>query len=63
MPEYSSGGCQAGEFTLADSAENIAWRLISLVCGLDGIAVLGMASLDQTAFERHLAKMITLELG
>ncbi len=56
-------GCQAGEFTLSDSAENIAWRLISLVCGLDGIAVLGMASLDQTAFERHLAKMITLELG
>lgn len=56
-------GREAGEFTLTDSAENIAWRLISLVCGLDGIYVLGMAKLDQTAFESHLTRIIALELG
>ncbi|POP40911.1 TetR family transcriptional regulator [Superficieibacter electus] len=56
-------GCEAGEFTLSDSAENIAWRLISLVCGLDGLYVLGMASLDEPAFESHLTRLIRLELG
>ncbi|KNC09302.1 TetR family transcriptional regulator [Klebsiella sp. RIT-PI-d] len=55
-------GCLAGEFTLSDSAENVAWRLISLVCGLDSIHVLGMTALDQAAFERHLTRVIALEL-
>jgi Uncharacterized protein conserved in bacteria len=55
-------GHQAQEFTLRDSAENIAWRLISLVCGLDGIYLLGMADIDNAAFDRHLAAAIELEL-
>lgn len=55
-------GQRAGEFTLQDSAENIAWRLISLVCGLDGIYVLGMAEVDDAAFSRHLHHLIELEL-
>jgi AcrR family transcriptional regulator len=55
-------GQQAGEFTLSDSAENIAWRLIALVCGLDGIYVLGMPEVDDAAFSRHLKQAINLEL-
>jgi len=55
-------GQQAGEFTLRDSAEDIAWRLIALVCGMDGIYVLGMAEVDDAAFSRHLLRAITLEL-
>lgn len=55
-------GQQAGEFAFSDSAEDIAWRLISLVCGLDGIYVLGMAEVDDAAFSRHLHRAIALEL-
>ncbi|MDX6022299.1 TetR family transcriptional regulator [Scandinavium sp. V105_16] len=55
-------GQQAGEFTLRDSANDIAWRLIALVCGMDGIYVLGMAEVDDAAFSRHLQRAITLEL-
>lgn len=58
-----SAGAHAGEFTLRDSAESIAWRLISLVCGMDGIYVLGMPELDEAAFSRHLERQIILELS
>lgn len=56
------GGAEAKEFTLSDLAENIAWRLIGLVCGLDGIYVLNMPEMDNAAFNKHLDKLITLEL-
>ncbi|HDX4047961.1 TPA: TetR family transcriptional regulator [Enterobacter soli] len=56
------GGAEAKEFTLTDRAENIAWRLIGLVYGLDGIYVLNMAEMDNAAFNKHLDKLITLEL-
>lgn len=55
-------GHEAQEFTLHDSAESIAWRLIALVCGLDGIYLLGMADIDDAAFDRHLAAAINAEL-
>jgi len=55
-------GHQAGVFTLTDRAENIAWRLIGLVCGLDGIYVLNMPDMDEAAFNKHLDKLIGLEL-
>lgn len=55
-------GHQAGVFTLTDRAENIAWRLIGLVCGLDGIYVLNMPDMDDAAFNKHLDKLIGLEL-
>ncbi|MRS88969.1 TetR family transcriptional regulator [Enterobacteriaceae bacterium RIT714] len=55
-------GAAANAFTLTDSAENIAWRLIGLVCGLDGIYVLNMPEMDDAAFNNHLDKLITLEL-
>lgn len=58
---------RAGEednaFRLKDSAENIAWRLIGLVCGLDGLYVLSMPEMDDDAFNQHLDTLITLELG
>ncbi|MEH4659142.1 TetR family transcriptional regulator [Phytobacter diazotrophicus] len=55
-------GVKAGEFIRHDSTENIAWRLIALVCGLDGISVLGMPDVDDAAFDRHLDAMIHREL-
>ena len=56
------GGVEAGTFTLTDRPENIAWRLIGLVCGLDGITVLNMPEMDDAAFNKHLDKLISLEL-
>ncbi|ELO06136.1 TetR family transcriptional regulator, partial [Salmonella enterica subsp. enterica serovar Enteritidis str. 642046 4-7] len=40
----------------------IAWRLIALVCGLDGMYVLGIPEMADPAFKFHLDRMITLEL-
>ncbi len=60
--EIIHAGVAAKEFTLADTPENIAWRLIALVCGLDGIYVLGMPDVDDVAFDRHLDAMIYREL-
>ncbi|KNC90532.1 TetR family transcriptional regulator [Trabulsiella odontotermitis] len=55
-------GVLAGEFASGDSAENIAWRLIAVVCGLDGIYALGMKEVDDAAFTRHIQHIISLEL-
>ncbi|WP_165464194.1 TetR family transcriptional regulator [Enterobacter cloacae] len=56
-------GAEANAFTLSDQPENIAWRLIGLVCGLDGIYVLNMPEMDDAAFNKHLDKLISLELN
>jgi len=56
-------GEQQNAFRLKDTPENIAWRLIGLVCGLDGLYVLSMPEMDDAAFNRHLETLITLELG
>ena len=55
-------GQSAGEFSAIPDAAEGAWRLIALVCGLDGIYVLGIEEMADPAFERHLDRMITLEL-
>ncbi|EAP3434090.1 TetR family transcriptional regulator, partial [Salmonella enterica] len=55
-------GKQAGEFTFTANATDIAWRLIALVCGLDGMYVLGIPEMADPAFKFHLDRMITLEL-
>ena len=55
-------GAEAGEFQPQDTADNIAWRLIALVCGLDGIYALGMQAIDDAAFIRYLKHYIALEL-
>lgn len=55
-------GQSASEFSAIPDAAEVAWRLIALVCGLDGIYVLGIEEMADPAFERHLDRMITLEL-
>ncbi|WP_196004685.1 TetR family transcriptional regulator [Citrobacter freundii] len=57
-----SQGQKASEFSPGPDAADVAWRLIALVCGLDGIYVLGIEEMADPAFERHLDRMITLEL-
>lgn len=55
-------GQKAGEFSSAPDAADVAWRLIALVCGLDGMYILGIEEMADPAFDRHLDRMITLEL-
>lgn len=55
-------GAADNVFILKDRPEDIAWRLIGLVCGLDGIYVLNMPDMDDDAFNSHLNKSISLEL-
>lgn len=55
-------GHVAQEFTLRDSPEHIAWRLIALVCGLDGMYALGMTDINDDAFNQHVDAAIALEL-
>ncbi|HED1419868.1 TPA: TetR family transcriptional regulator [Kluyvera georgiana] len=55
-------GTEANEFRPIDSAENIAWRLIALVCGLDGIYALGMTEISDEIFASYIQHYITLEL-
>lgn len=55
-------GAQAREFQLNDTAANIAWRIIALVSGLDGIAQLGLPGLDDDDFRRHVDIVINNEL-
>lgn len=55
-------GRAAGEFRAGDAAQDIAWRLLALVCGMDGIYLLGMPDVDEAAFQRHLAVSIAKEL-
>lgn len=55
-------GQKAGEFSSAPESTDVAWRLIALVCGLDGMYVLGIEEMADPAFDRHLDRMIALEL-
>lgn len=56
-------GTEANQFRPIDSADNIAWRLIALVCGLDGIYALGMSEISDEVFTRYIQHYITLELN
>lgn len=55
-------GTEANEFRPIDKAEDIAWRLIALVCGLDGIYTLGMAEINDEIFTRYIRHYISIEL-
>ncbi len=57
-----SAGANENEFQLLDSPENIAWRIIAFVSGLDGIVKLGLSGMDEEAFRRHVDIMINNEL-
>lgn len=60
--EIISQGASENEFQLRDSPENIAWRIIAFVSGLDGIVKLGLSGMDESAFRRHVDIMINNEL-
>jgi len=44
------------------SSQDIAWRLIAFVCGLEGIHQLGLKGLDQHSFKHHVKTMLHMEL-
>ena len=56
-------GTEANVFRPIDNADNIAWRLIALVCGLDGIYALGMNEINDETFTRYIQHYITIELN
>ncbi|MCX5469063.1 TetR family transcriptional regulator [Acinetobacter nematophilus] len=44
------------------SSQDIAWRLIAFVCGLEGIYELGLKGLDNHSFKHHVELMLKMEL-
>lgn len=56
-------GKLAGVFRLRDDEARVAWRLIALVCGLDGLEVLGLSQMDSGNWEHHLRRAIESEVG
>lgn len=44
------------------NSQDIAWRLIAFVCGLEGIYQLGLKGLDEHSFKQHVEMMIKMEL-
>lgn len=44
------------------TAKDIAWRLIAMVCGFEGMFKLELADLDTLSFDRHIRYMIETEL-
>ncbi|TCV96613.1 TetR family transcriptional regulator [Biostraticola tofi] len=55
-------GRSNGEFNAGDSAEDIAWRLIGLVCGLDGITQFESLRVTENEILRHVAAAARSEL-
>ncbi|UTO18300.1 MULTISPECIES: TetR family transcriptional regulator [Acinetobacter] len=50
------------EFKFETKSQDIAWRLIAFVCGLEGIYKLGLSGLNEEDFKRHTEYMIKSEL-
>ncbi|MCU4304737.1 TetR family transcriptional regulator [Acinetobacter ursingii] len=57
-------GIQQKQFKMlaTTTAQDVAWRLIAFVCGLEGIYQLGLQGLDQPSFQCHVEIMIKMEL-
>lgn len=57
-------GIAQSEFKIlpTTTSQDIAWRLIAFVCGLEGIYQLGLKGLDENTFKRHSEMIIRLEL-
>ncbi|MFT2793719.1 TetR family transcriptional regulator [Serratia sp. T13T92] len=49
-------------FRSSANADDIAWRLIGLVCGLDGLLSFDSAGFPKSEIMRHLSSAIKLEL-
>ncbi|WP_417211024.1 TetR family transcriptional regulator [Acinetobacter venetianus] len=55
-------GKNQGEFNFESDSEDIAWRLIAFVCGLEGIYKLGLNGLNDADFKRHTEAILQAEL-
>ncbi|MDR7016247.1 TetR family transcriptional regulator [Acinetobacter sp. 3657] len=56
-------GKAQGEFKFESNSQDIAWRLIAFVCGLEGIYKLGLNGLNEADFKRHTEVIIRAELS
>ncbi|ENV37576.1 MULTISPECIES: TetR family transcriptional regulator [Acinetobacter] len=55
-------GKNQGEFNFESDSQDIAWRLIAFVCGLEGIYKLGLNGLNDADFKRHTEAILQAEL-
>ncbi|OTG62421.1 TetR family transcriptional regulator [Acinetobacter silvestris] len=57
-------GLAQNEFKIltTTNCQDVAWRLIAFVCGLEGIFQLGSKGLTEDMFKQHTEMMIRLEL-
>ncbi|MBT48947.1 MAG: TetR family transcriptional regulator [Acinetobacter sp.] len=55
-------GRNQGEFNFESDSQDIAWRLIAFVCGLEGIYKLGLNGLNDADFKRHTEAILQAEL-
>lgn len=57
-------GLAQNEFKIltTTNCQDVAWRLIAFVCGLEGIFQLGLKGLTEDMFKQHMEMMIRLEL-
>lgn len=55
-------GKKQGEFNFESDSQDIAWRLIAFVCGLEGIYKLGLNGLNDADFKRHTEAILQAEL-
>ncbi|MDR3027748.1 MAG: TetR family transcriptional regulator [Acinetobacter sp.] len=59
--EYGRGQ-QEFKISTSSSSQDIAWRLIAFVCGLEGIYELGLKGLDNHCFKHHVELVLKMEL-
>lgn len=53
---------QEFKISISNSSQDISWRLIAFVCGLEGIYQLGLKGLDEHSFKHHVETILKLEL-
>lgn len=53
---------QEFKISTLSSSQDIAWRLIAFVCGLEGIYELGLKGLDNHSFKHHVELVLKMEL-
>ena len=64
LQQLIEDGITEQKFTILPetTAQEIAWRLIAFICGLEGIYKLGLEGLHHNAFQQHLEMIIRMEL-
>ena len=53
---------QEFKISISNSSQDISWRLIAFVCGLEGIYQLGLRGLDEHSFKHNVETILKLEL-